>query len=165
MGALLDRFNNKFLPYVESEVEKKCHLDRLASTCDEATREIRREIITSWDGDFNWGTTDAATQYDQKSDKAGSIRSGKLVYTVTTDSKIPSERFTPNTLNHWYFSHHSGYGDGREWVLGLLMDSGIIGLPDWGNYTARVAGAGPLEAFFDSSGIWQTFEGRVLSKL
>ena len=35
-----------------------------ASACQEATKEIRKEIIQSWD-DFRWYTTDTATIYDQ----------------------------------------------------------------------------------------------------
>lgn len=143
----------------------------IAGACQEATKEIRKEIIQSWD-DFRWASTDAATIYSQDIQaKESSSRGTSMV--VVTDSWVDSGAFNPprSTAKDWIRRH--GGSDPQGFVLNLLMDEGIIGLPavfavsyypPIQNPHFRQAST-PLETHFDTSPIWQSFEARVKSKI
>lgn len=164
---VLGAFDN-WLEGVEDQMKEKSDPGRIASACEEATREIRQQIIQTWDY-FMWYSTDAATLYTQNVSATGSFMHGMKVV-VVTDSKVESGMFNPPTQKASYWrERHGGIGiDHREWILNLLFDQGIIGLPDWGdtmNYHPARKGNGTLESHFQNSGIWQSFESRVKSKI
>lgn len=170
MGVVSEAFNKWLDTEVESAVEEKCDSGKLQSACLDAVKQIREEIIQGW-YPYNWFSTHAATDYKQKLSKSGSIKAGSVSLVCDTDSKVESGRFDPASLNWSYFgSHPQVTDDPQEWVLSLLMDQGIVGLPKegirtgWVNYNFKKAGT-PLEAHFDSSGVWQKFEGLVKSKI
>lgn len=153
---------------IENQMKEEYSPAKIADACREATEEIRKEIIQSW-YPYNWASTDAATQYRQSMSTSGGGTSWSA--SVLTDSWVSSGAFNPPSLNAWYFSKHPGVtGDPQSYVLDFLMDDGIVGLPaagavtGWVNPHFKQAGTG-LEAHFDASGIWQTFEARVKSKI
>lgn len=160
---------DSWLEGVENQMKEECDPGKIASACREATEEIRKEIIQGW-GPYRWQSTDAATQYNQSVSESGGRGKGWSV-SVLTDSYVDSGAFFPYSMNWGYFGRNPGVtSDPQSWVLDYLMDDGIIGLPAYGVLTGWTNGnfrrtAPGLEAYFDSSGIWQTFEARVKSKI
>ena len=137
----------------------------------QATKEIRKEIIQSW-YPYNWHTTDAATIYEQDTySKENSNRGMSTV--VITNSHIESNIFNPDgeTASEWIKRH--GGSDPQGFILNLLMDEGIVGLPEMFAVSYHPPKRNPhfqqalipLESYFDTSPIWQTFEARVKSKI
>lgn len=170
MGEATATFEKWLKEKVDPAVEEKCDPAKLEAACLDAVKQIREEIIQGW-YPYNWFSTHAATDYQQSSTKNGSIGSGGVTLTCHTDSQVESGKFDPPSLNWGYFgSHPQVTNDPQEWVLSLLMSQGIVGLPQegirtgWVNYNFKKAGT-PLEAHFDSSGVWQKFEGLVKSKI
>lgn len=143
----------------------------IAEACLQATKEIRKEIIQIW-YPYNWHSTDAATVYDQDIQaKEGSNRGMSMI--VITNSHVASENFSPfgETASDWIKKH--GGTDPEGFILGLLMDEGIVGLPEMFGVSYHPPRRNPhfkqasipLEAHFDTSPIWQTFEARVKLKI
>lgn len=143
----------------------------IASACLEATKEIRKDIIQSW-YPYNWNSTDAATVYNQ--DIHSNENSNRGMSTVViTNSHIDSGLFYPvgETASVWIKKH--GGSDPHGFILNLLMDEGIVGLPEVFAVSYNPPRKNPhfqqalipLEAYFDTSPTWQTFEARVKAKI
>lgn len=157
-----------WLASVEDQVKSELGPEKVASACMEATKEIRKDIIQSWET-YRWQSTDAATQYQQSvSNQSKGAHSGWST-SVITDSWVDGGSFFPytSTVEKWE-EHHYSLG-GNDWILHLLFDAGVIGLPPkgahgWVNDNFHIAPT-PLESHFQSSGIWQTFESRVKARI
>lgn len=162
---------DSWLEDVRREEDQITNPVKLKSVCKQATKDVRIDIIRSW-YTYNWASTVFATQYNQSVDKSGSGESRKIV--VTTDSYVDSARFHPHssTAQKWLDRHPDvpAIYPPNEYVLNLIMDQGIIGLPatstvsDWKNNNFKIARNG-LEAEYETSPIWKTFESKVKGML
>lgn len=101
---------------------------RLAQACQEATKEIRDKITEDWFAGYGSpvSTNEAGLHTPTVS------MSGKSLVCVTRTRTEDPPLFAPpsSTVEKWSERHNAGLDD--SWILHLLYDEGIIGLPKQG---------------------------------
>lgn len=161
MGILLD-WGKSVIKEVEHGLLEEAS-GKLEGVCKRVTQDIREDIVHSWFSELNYGSLDAATQYDP------SMEFGENRLTAIVNSYVDSGAYNPASmrLDQWNAYHGFG-GDPRVQILQMQMHSAFIGLPkfstvsNWVNkdehFHPRSQG---LEAETNTNGKWKEFEGRV----
>lgn len=118
----IEEFEENFFKSLESE---------LKNAVKTVTKEIRDEIVREWFGEYNSSSTEEAAEYEVTMNKSGTGK-GKSI-TATCEHKVEPGSFFPSssTISAWETRHGTSLG-GTDWILHLLMEMGIIGLPPIG---------------------------------
>lgn len=134
MGVIWDFFEPQIEQFEKNLLRRIEYA--LKSVVKEVTKEIRDEIVREWFSNCNSSSTENATHYDVT--MKGARAKGSNSITATCVHKVEPSEFHPDssTVSDWedYRGHNLG---GDLWILDLLMNKGIIGLPAYFSWVQR----------------------------
>lgn len=145
----------------ENELIKN-EINKYKEAGKKAMKEIRESIVNEWFGSFSSLSMNTATQYTGYSTfySNGSAR-------IFIHSYVDTDAYNDKPRAEKWRKKWGGDKSGKEYVLDLQLEQGIIGLPekstlrglDWTN--SNFHKQTPLESYIAGSDKWSQFESLV----
>lgn len=168
MGVIW-RFFDSEIKRFEQNLLRRCEY-ALKTVVKDVTKEIRDEIVREWFGDCNSSSTESATHYDVEVHGAR-LEGSKSVTAICHHKVVPGE-FAPSSSTVAAWEGRNGHPSlgGDLWILDLLMNKGIIGLPAYFSWVQRpnpnfIQRGQTLENATLTGAQWSRWAGEVASRL
>lgn len=169
------------LGIIQNETNKRIRnaLRSVSITGSKTMTMYRNQIINEWFGEFNGVDVSAYSVNPTDTSFYASYLKGNIKFSSWTDSDM----FQPRESAERWRKKHGGSTPSNEYVLSLMFNEGIIGLPAIANTTPGYSGFGwenginlnfhqrptNLTNYLQEHDLWTTFEeeieNQILSKI